>query len=149
MPAPEKTDFLLTKHFIKSSKLFPSRHYPLKIIRLCKSRCLPVSKCRTNGQFMKLINLAYKITQVFLSVKRFFAFFKFFPGIRRAGGTNIVLLPRKHQFKIGDKCVDHGDHAPPLGTWMQSVAASGGHCNCARDWRGAKRPRKRRNPRHA
>jgi hypothetical protein len=37
----------------------------------------------------------------------------------------------------------------PLGTWMQSVAASGGHRNCARDWRGAERPRKRRNPRKA
>jgi hypothetical protein len=27
----------------------------------------------------------------------------------------IVLLPRKHQFKICDKCVDHWDHAHPLG----------------------------------
>jgi hypothetical protein len=31
----------------------------------------------------------------------------------------------------------------------QDVDASGGHRNCARDWRGAKRPRKRRNPRKA
>jgi hypothetical protein len=26
-----------------------------------------------------------------------------------------VLLPRKHQFKIGDQCVDHWDYAPLLG----------------------------------
>jgi hypothetical protein len=27
----------------------------------------------------------------------------------------IVLLPRKRQFKICDKCADHWDHAHPLG----------------------------------
>jgi hypothetical protein len=40
------------------------------------------------------------------------------------------------------------------GVWGQAVAASGGHRNCARDWRGGAtagghRPRKRRNPRKA
>jgi hypothetical protein len=70
----------------------------------------------------------------------------------------IVLLPRKHQFKICDQCVVpiKGIMPTPWGTWMQSVAASSGHRNCARDWRGAERPRRRavghavrRNPRHA
>jgi REP element-mobilizing transposase RayT len=38
----------------------------------------------------------------------------------------IVLLPRKHQFKFGDKCVDHWDHAHPLGDL---------DANCGRRWR--------------
>jgi hypothetical protein len=35
--------------------------------------------------------------------------------MRDGGLADIVLLPRKHQFKICDKCVDHGDQAHPLG----------------------------------
>jgi hypothetical protein len=30
----------------------------------------------------------------------------------------------------------------PWGAWGQAVAASGGHRNCARDWRGAEQPRR-------
>jgi hypothetical protein len=56
-----------------------------------------------------------------------------------------VLLPRKHQFKISYSCVDHGDYAHPLGY----LGTSRGHRNRARDWRGAKRSRKGRNPRKA
>jgi hypothetical protein len=67
----------------------------------------------------------------------------------------IVLLPKKYQFKISDSCADQWDHAhleggaTPWGAWGQAVAARGGRRNCARDWRGAERPRKRRNPRKA
>jgi hypothetical protein len=66
-----------------------------------------------------------------------------------ASVTAIVLLPKEYQVKIGDQYVDHGDYAHPLGAWGQAVAANGGRRNCARDWRGAKRPRQRRNPRKA
>jgi hypothetical protein len=44
----------------------------------------------------------------------------------------IVLLPRKHKFKIGDTCVDYWDHAHPLGClgtsrgrWADTATAQG------------------------
>jgi hypothetical protein len=38
---------------------------------------------------------------------------------------------------------------PPLGVLGFKPWPLGGHRNCAKDWRGAERPRKRRNPRKA
>jgi hypothetical protein len=73
----------------------------------------------------------------------------------------LVLLPRKHQFKIGDQCADLWDHARPLGhldairgrQWRTPQLRKGSQIapkgTADLFWRGAERPRKRRNPRKA
>jgi hypothetical protein len=48
----------------------------------------------------------------------------------------IVLLPKRYQFKNGGNVSIAGMTLTPWGCLGQDVAASGGHRNCARDWRG-------------
>jgi hypothetical protein len=63
----------------------------------------------------------------------------------------IVFLPKKDIQNLCFMCQSLG-LCSPLGVLGTAVAASGGHLNCARDWRGAERSRRiaaGRNPRKA
>jgi hypothetical protein len=67
----------------------------------------------------------------------------------KPGFRHIVLLPKRYQFKNGGNVSIVGIMLTTWGAWGQAMAARSGHHNRARDWRGAERSRKGRNPRKA